>query len=364
MAPLTSTNLLLSAQPYATPTTNRSNTSLVEDKKIIADVLSLSQMIQQHITNFYDINPKSNPKFYRRPQSVELNSGGQVVLIDASEFADAPVNYDYSEIDFFPRTPQCFEVALRRCIGKCILDYMEAYIACGAPIELKRAVLDCKLDPYAHRNAHLEKQRKLHIGAIYELSQSLAEVLWVHSDGTWKFDSWKDTSSYKTEAQQMQAPVFPGLFKGKVLVMHPETIDCDVTEIRVATPIVSQSPSLGKQSVTVCTTEEKRGQWWRRGKSMAKLYRRRKAPPHTKQHRRYINNSNPNLSDYTSASDDSDYHTASESPPSSRNGSPERSIRPPVRGDKGALAALASTSIATVTPVVINIDQVPPPMGG
>lgn len=129
MAPSSNTNLL-TAQPYATPTTNRSNISLVEDKKVIADVLSLSQMIQQHVTNFYDTNPKSNPKFYRRPKSMELD-GVQLVSIDASDFADAPVNSDYSEIDFFPRTPQCFEVALRRCIGKCILDYMEVYIACG-----------------------------------------------------------------------------------------------------------------------------------------------------------------------------------------------------------------------------------------
>lgn len=238
----------------------------------------------------------------------------------------------------------------------------------GAPIELKRAVLDCKLDPYAHRNAHLEKQRKLHIGAIYELSQSLAEVLWAQPGYTWKFGSWNSESyknnsqSYKTEAQQMQAPVFPGLFKDKVLVMHPETIDCDVTEIRVTKPIEHQPPSPGKLPVSVTTTVVKREQWWRRGKGMAKLYRRRKAP-HARPQRRTEPNSDSNwASDYTMNSDDSDYFTASESPQSSRHTSPERIIQP-TRAEEGALKTLASTTMATYASVAIDIENVPPPMG-
>ena len=70
-----------------------------EDKKILRLTTSLSQIIQQHVINFYR--------------------------------TDTTIHPDPNPFDFVPTTAKSLEIALRRCVALAILDFINDTIKYG-----------------------------------------------------------------------------------------------------------------------------------------------------------------------------------------------------------------------------------------
>ncbi|KAF8246987.1 hypothetical protein K440DRAFT_630329 [Wilcoxina mikolae CBS 423.85] len=161
-----------------------------EDKKIVSYTANLSQLIQQHVTNFYNM--------------------------DECKISD-PIPFG-----FVPLTPRCVEVAFRRYIGIYIITFIQQSIECGMEEEevheLHRNL--CKaLESYRSRAAD-DRKAEAHLLALFESGHTLAGML--ASGQVWKFGSWDTLVEPSTEASQMQLLVFPPLFKNNERVKRGE----------------------------------------------------------------------------------------------------------------------------------------------
>ncbi|KAI5817595.1 hypothetical protein BZA77DRAFT_309996 [Pyronema omphalodes] len=189
-----------SAAPQSRPTIVRQAT-MAEDKQILNNTQSLSQFIQQHVTNFYETPSSSSGG----------GSGGGDITKTPNPFA------------FVPLSAKCFEVALRRRIANDIVEFIHHKIkGVGEEgIEQRHLQLFQELEPYKNRTTDEEK-RKEHLFALFETGDKLAEML-ASGGKSWKFGAWDDAGELcNTERLQMKLLVFPGLFKNERCVRAGE----------------------------------------------------------------------------------------------------------------------------------------------
>ncbi|KAF8248757.1 hypothetical protein K440DRAFT_641861 [Wilcoxina mikolae CBS 423.85] len=161
-----------------TTLTHLSNT--FSDEKIAGHAAALIQLIQEHVTKFY-------------------NTG-------------ECINSDNNPFDFEPATPRCVEVALRRLIGRRIVEYINQSIESGiedSEMQIRHEELCHQLQPYRKKNADSANCEADLLG-LFESSKRLAEML--TSGLGWKFALWNEPSA-RTEASQIELLVFPILFK-------------------------------------------------------------------------------------------------------------------------------------------------------